>query len=123
MSYENMSIENMLETAIFTWLPLSEGVALCCVNVPEKTRDYFEMRGINVTYIGIDELVKVSDCINERDQFDCVIAFEVIENSSVPKDSVRALLNMITDKGVVYLGTDNRLGLRYFCGVGSKKNM
>lgn len=116
MNYENMSIENMLETAIFTWLPLSEGAALCCVNVPEKTRDYFEMRGINVTYIGIDELVKVSDCINEKDKFDCVIAFEVIENSSVPKDSVRALLNMITDKGVVYLGTDNRLGLRYFCG-------
>lgn len=116
MNYGNMSIENMLETAIFTWLPLSEGAALCCVNVPEKTRDYFEMRGINVTYIGIDELVKVSDCINEKDQFDCVIAFEVIENSSVPKDSVRALLNMITDKGVVYLGTDNRLGLRYFCG-------
>lgn len=108
MKREISATEAKLNTAIFTWLPLHKGASALCVHVPETVRPYFDMKQIQTVFVESVE--------GETDQYDYIFAFEVLETAGAPGEYLKKLMSLLKADGVLYLGTDNRLGLRYFCG-------
>ena len=108
MKKEMSGTEVKLNTAIFTWLPLKEGANVLCINIPDEVRSYFEIKNVKATFTQIIEDIK--------EQYDYIFAFEVLESAKEPSEYLTQLMKLLKTDGVLYLGTDNRLGLRYFCG-------
>ena len=54
--------------------------------------------------------------LGEKEAFDYVIAIGVLEVSNHPVEVLKACKNLLKTDGILLLGVDNRLGLRYFCG-------
>ncbi len=101
-------IEEKLNTAVFAWLPLEEGKSALGINIPKTIEAFFQLNKIKTTFVyDIDGL---------NDQYDYIFAFDVLERAKKPGEYLKQLMSLLNSDGIMYLGTDNRLGLRYFCG-------
>lgn len=101
-------IKEKLNTGIFAWLPLKEGNRALCINIPEAIEVYFNLKKVKSTFVwNVDGI---------SGQYDYIFAFDVLERAKKPGEYLKQLMSLLKNDGVMYLGTDNRLGLRYFCG-------
>ncbi len=103
-----------LENAIVSWLPISDNSRILCVNLHDFTMNYLlEMnKKVHITSKSLSDL----EDIDTFENYDVIIAMDVIENSSNPVNLLSHFYKLLTEKGVLYLGTDNRMGIRYFSG-------
>lgn len=53
---------------------------------------------------------------NYKGFFDYIIAIEILETEASPERLLNAVGKLLKANGRFYLGTDNRMGLRYLCG-------
>lgn len=105
-------IKDKLNAAIFSWIPMKKGMNILCINISNGVDTFLKTRGINTQYCNSEELYQ----LNLKEKFDLIFAFDVIENVCDPVLFIKKIKRCMKDNGVLYLGTDNRLGLRYFCG-------
>ena len=49
-------------------------------------------------------------------RYDYIVVIEILERCRKPEAVLQTLKNMLAPTGILLLGTDNRLGVRYFCG-------
>ena len=49
-------------------------------------------------------------------RYDYIVVIEILERCRKPEAVLQTLKNMLAPTGTLLLGTDNRLGVRYFCG-------
>lgn len=108
-----LPIENILNNSIIAWIPKKRDTSVLCVNVNSAANVMFEMCGMYVDYSSEDALDEI---LCSKKKYDYIFAFEVLEKSSDPVELLKKLKMLLNAEGVLYLGTDNRLGLRYFCG-------
>lgn len=59
---------------------------------------------------------RISSFSKFENTYDYIVAINVLEYSSNPSDILRNWKRMLRPSGKLLIGTDNRLGLKYFCG-------
>lgn len=72
--------------------------------------DLFAEKGLEVI------CAKLSEPVSAQDGFDYVVAIGVLERCRQPVEALKQWKGLLKPDGVLLLGVDNRLGLRYFCG-------
>lgn len=73
----------------------------------EKNMEMVCAKTYEITQIFVDK---------NRENFDYIVAVGVIERCKLPQKDIALWKQMLKSDGILLLGMDNRLGLRYFCG-------
>lgn len=68
-------------------------------------------KGLEVTAVKSQNVI-----LRELEIYDYIIAVGVLEISDNPVDLLKMCKSLLKKDGILLLGVDNRLGLRYFCG-------
>lgn len=77
--------------------------------------DVLEEKGLTVEVCSVAEVESMPQSIDFKD-YDYIVVIEALEYSSNPTVFLCALQNGMSNDGRLLLITDNRLGIRYFCG-------
>ena len=105
------SIIKDLPTALIRWYPFQHGRSLLLIGedgaMASMLRRCFKMQ---VTVAAVDEIMSVTG------EFDYIFCRGSLEKASSPVDILVILRGLLAKGGVLLLGMNNRLGLRYFCG-------
>lgn len=105
-----MIIED-LPTAVIRWYPFKKGGTLLFLGadcaVVDVLRNVFKM---DVMVSDIEQVGEISA------QFDYVVCIGGLELCVAPEGILSKLHQMLESNGILLLGLNNRLGLRYFCG-------
>lgn len=72
--------------------------------------------GLIVSCMGMEEVLESSCSKEQYGKFDYVLMVGVLEYCKSPEKLLTALKGLLVQDGRLLLGTDNRLGIRYFCG-------
>ena len=108
-----LTIQDKMHISLFAWIPLKRNASILCINVDSTVHTYLTKKGMKVVSCDVDVL-KFDNNLNEL--FDYIFAIEVLEKVKNPVEILRKLKSFLNTDGILYLGTDNRLGVRYFCG-------
>lgn len=109
----DLTIEERLNLSIFAWISFKRNSSIICVGLDSRTHTFFDEKGLDVTYSFIcDEQLDIP----KEDKYDYILAVNIIESVSKPEAFLSMLKKLLKPNGLMYIGTDNRLGLRYFCG-------
>lgn len=114
MNQNTINIETKLNIAILSWIPMLKNGTTLCINIPERIDCFFKMHGLRATYLKEEDVLRKN--FPDREKYDFIFAFDLIEKVKEPVELLLKIKSLMKDSGVLYLGTDNRLGLRYFCG-------
>ena len=99
------------------WYPFEKGKKALCVDSDNYyMEELLREKGLEVTTICVEKMLENDFLDTANRMYDYVVGIEVIECCSEP---VKLLCNMrkaLKVNGRLLLGTENRLGLRYFCG-------
>lgn len=112
-----------LPKAIIKWYEIKKESRVACI-VSETgnsslAAEALEEAGLQITRVGSDVLEKTempADIRSENGCYDIVVAVDVLEYA---EDAVSLLSNirgLLKSDGKLLMATDNRLGIRYFCG-------
>lgn len=108
---ETKKIIDDLPTAVIRWYPFKQrGTVLFLGDngaVVDVLRNVFKM---DVTVSGIERVGEISA------QFDYVVCIGGLELCVAPNEILSKLHQVLGNDGILLLGMNNRLGLRYFCG-------
>lgn len=81
----------------------------------EVLADVLKENDLTVEAYSVAEVENMSQSAGLR-CYDYIVVVDALENSSSPTAFLCVLQNMLGDNGRLLLATDNRLGIRYFCG-------
>ena len=114
MISDRNEIEINMRNSAVAWLPIETGTEILCINVEKSVSQYLldTHKDIRIINASLDEF----QSREYTKKYDIVIAFNVIENCSDPSCLVKKIYSILMELGVLYLGTDNRMGVRYFAG-------
>lgn len=116
MDMEAEKIIKDLPKALVSWYDFQEnGKALFISGgMPEceVLFDVLKERKLVAEIIKLEEL----ETLNEISIFDYIVAVGILERSSKPEKLLVRLKELLKPSGVLLIGAENRLGLRYFCG-------
>lgn len=70
----------------------------------------FKEKGIEVVKASMDDLQRTGGV------FDYIVAAGLLERSENPEELLRCMKRKLKKDGKMLIGTENRLGIRYFCG-------
>lgn len=113
---DHKSAERNLPRALFAWydfapeskvLFISGGNTACEVLI-----DVFKERNLEVTVHGLGDVFR----LNANKKFDYIVGAGIIEKHNDPTLFLRSLYGLLKPDGKLLVGTENRLGIRYFCG-------
>lgn len=113
-----MQIEDIVakfSTGIFVWYNFKENAAilyLYSINKDKEIESFLKNKG-NVTLCNIK---KGNENIDDVKKFDYIVGVDVLEESESPVELLTFCRNHLKDDGRLLLGTENRLGIKYFCG-------
>ncbi|MCI7791071.1 MAG: adenylyltransferase/cytidyltransferase family protein [Lachnospiraceae bacterium] len=100
-----------LPKGLLGWYHFKENSrVLYLTDAEDNLKNMFVERGLEATCI------RSSEMISDKDGFDYVVAIGVLESCKHPVAMLKQWKAYLKEDGVLLLGVDNRLGLRYFCG-------
>lgn len=107
-------IEKELPKALVGWYPFeSKTQALLITDGSDEYEVMFDIlgeRGLKVYKFDTEE---VHECANE---FDYIVLTGALEKCKQPSLFLKKLKSLLTIQGKLLIATNNRLGIRYFCG-------
>lgn len=107
-----------LQKGILIWYPWKKGAKCLLIgNDVVSLKELLDTYFVNTDEISIDESCNLSFIEVHKKEYDYVIAIGILERLSQPVCVLKGWLKLLTDNGMLLLGADNRLGLRYFCGL------
>lgn len=107
-------LRDAMKRGLLGWYPFKVGSHLLCIQ--EEGDDWDKVldgRGFAIDTLLITELEKLSDM---GEAYDAIIAIHTIERIAEKAEFIRRCYKALQPDGVLLLGMDNRLGLRFFCG-------
>ena len=113
-----MQIEDIVakfSTGIFVWYNFKENAAilyLYSINRDKEIESFLKNKG-NVILCNIK---KRNENIDDVKKFDYIVGVDVLEESESPVELLTFCRNHLKDDGRLLLGTENRFGIKYFCG-------
>lgn len=99
------------------WYPFEKGKKALCIDSEDfHMEELLKEKGLEVTVVSVKELLKegISDRI--AGMYDYVAGIGIVERCNEPAELLCCMKKVLKNGGRLLLGTDNRLGLRYFCG-------
>lgn len=111
-----------LPKGLIKWYEFHEGSKALYVSaeteVCQSMQAALEESGLHVDVQDIFSLEEdESDRVDNSNKiYDYIVLAGALERSRNPKKALRTIRNMLKATGSLLLGTDNRLGIRYFCG-------
>lgn len=113
MNYEN-EIVNDLPKGIFCWYNFKSSSKILHITSQENAiTSYLRQQKLDVTCVAVEELLTG---FQGAEEYDYILAVSVLESCQKPKQLLHACKNLLAKDGKLLLATDNRLGIRYFCG-------
>lgn len=103
-----------LSIGIVAWMQFTPNRRCLCVNSTDAVARYLTEQGLTVDEMTIEAFAESSSVTCKK--YDYILALEVLEYSKNPIDMIERLISCLSSDGALYLGTDNRFGVRYFCG-------
>ena len=101
-----------LPKGLLGWYHFKENSkVLYLTDASDSLEDMLLEKELKVTAIKSQDLK-----LGEKESFDYVIAIGVLEVSDHPVEVLKTCKSLLKKDGILLLGVDNRLGLRYFCG-------
>lgn len=114
----NKDIIYTLPQGILNWYDFKEGSHILCVyNNNSSIVELLQQNKGNMTVVASME--EIEDCKFQqtfKKYFDYIVAINVLEKIRNIKEDLIILRTLITENGKLLLGTENRLGIRYFVG-------
>ena len=114
MTAFNVDAKNIIgeiSTALIRWYPFKPESSLLFCGAEgvftDMLRRAFHMQ---ITVTALEQIGEI------KDKFDYVVCIAHLELSSAPISDLMKLRQILTPNGILLLGMNNRLGLRYFCG-------
>ena len=80
-------------------------------NLDRSLVEYLRKRELSVEVMSIQQIDA-----DDEEKYDYIILIDTLEWCKQPEQLLQILHNKLSDNGRLLLGTDNRLGIRYFCG-------
>ncbi len=106
-----------LPKGLLSWYPWQAGDRVLYIG--KETDSIVELlqdRKIEVISVEAEESFQESLCQLSPSFFNYIIAIHVLEKNSEPKKLLAQWRHLIGERGKLFLGVENRFGLRYFCG-------
>lgn len=99
------------------WYPFEKGKKVLCVDSDNYyMEELLREKGLEVTTIYTENLLEKDFLDTAGEMYDYVVGIGIIERCSEPVKLLCYMKKALKTNGRLLLGTDNRLGLRYFCG-------
>ncbi len=99
------------------WYPFEkEKKALCVGGKNFRIEELLREKGLDVMAVRAEDLLENDILDNIAGKYDYAVGIGVIERCAVPAKLLSGMKKALKSGGKLLLGTDNRLGLRYFCG-------
>lgn len=90
----------------------------CGLDTDQSLAESLTESGLVLDMTDIRSLDKPASDIVEKSAvvYDYIVMAGALERSPNPENALRMVRSMLSENGKLLLGTDNRLGIRYFCG-------
>lgn len=109
-------LEYEMKKGILSWYEFQKNTTALCVQDNGSITDILWKQGIRVVNATIRETAREAFLNLHAGSFDYVIAIGVLENCYEPGKMLGRWKHVLKEDGKFLLGTNNRLGIRYFCG-------
>lgn len=111
-------VQKELPVGLIAWYGFKRGSRVLCIRGGIEECDtigeYLKERGMHVSELEIDEMF--SSETNHAYTYDYIILVGVVERCTRRDELLIILRGLLSQTGKLLMGTDNRLGIRYFCG-------
>lgn len=102
---------------VLVWYPFEKGKKALCVDSDKyHMAELLREKGLEVTTICTENLLEKNFLDTAKETYDYVVGIGIVEYCSEPVRLLCYMKKVLKTNGRLLLGTDNRLGLRYFCG-------
>lgn len=109
-------LENEMTKGSLIWYSFHPSSKILGINLPIGATLFLKEEGHSLTEIKSEELLEPDFQSLHCKEYDYVIMIEVLERQESPNTFLNKVSMLLKEEGVLLLGMDNRLGLRYFCG-------
>ena len=114
---EDESLVKEIPKGLIKWYDFSLGsYALYIGNDNDPLFEALCEKGLQVKCISTDYIENASSSPNNQGVFDYIVAITCIEKNEHPSVLLQNIKRMLKENGILLIGMNNRLGLRYFCG-------
>lgn len=110
------NLESELQKSILKWYNFKKNTNVLFVGDNENLVELFRGQNFRITHVSVRESAKTDFIEDNRAYFDYIVTIGILETCYEPVEMLKRWRSMLKSSGHFLLGTDNRLGLRYFCG-------
>lgn len=110
------AIQKQISKGILYWYPFKSGRKVLLIEENDAIKELLNSFSLEVCMVSIQESEKEEFISNNLAGFDYIVAIEVLERCHKPEKILKNWNRIIKPEGILLLGMDNRLGLKYFCG-------
>lgn len=106
-----------IRKGLLNWYEFNKNSSVLYVGASEDSYGQaLESGTLTVECVPLDEIRDTAWVRENRDSFDYVVCIEVLEHQKDIESIIKTLKILLRANGIMLLGMNNRLGLRYFCG-------
>lgn len=107
-----------LPKGLFSWYDFKKEAELLYVtaNQDDSLAELFKERNIRLKCAALQETLEPDFIEHNQGRFDYIVAVQILAESRNPVRVLQIWNRLLTGQGILLLGMENRLGIRYFCG-------
>lgn len=117
--YSKMQTDELireLPKALLVWYDFKPGSRILYVGKFDAYAEVLEEQAYQIIYTDCEQLKDAKWQEKFKSYFDYAVCIEMLEACRNPQGCLAILRSCLGCDGILLLGTNNRLGLRYFCG-------
>lgn len=116
-----MQLTDEMRKGILCWYPWKAGSSCLLVgNDMAALKETLLLKELIVDCQSLEEAANVNTDVveeyNKEKKYDYVVAIKILEYCIDPSMTIALWKAKLKEEGVLFIGAENRLGLRYFCG-------
>ena len=105
-----------IQRGLLQWYDFRKGSTVLYIGrEDEPIAEMLREKELEVTCVS-PEAMQNGDYTNQAGHFAYIVCIEVLEKQSCPAVWLKVFRSLLQDDGIMLLGMNNRMGIRYFCG-------
>lgn len=107
-----------LPKGLLSWYDFKEGADLLYITADsnDSLSELLRERKVRLECVCMQETLEMDFLLHNQGRFEYIVAVQVLSQSSDPVGALKAWHSLLSEQGLLLLGMENRLGIRYFCG-------
>lgn len=111
-----MGLKDNLYLGLVLGMKIKEESEILLLEKATKYNSFFSERNNHVSCASLDEISENAFQKDNAGSFDIILGLEILETETEPERLLCRIKSLLKQEGKLFLGTDNRLGVRYLCG-------